>query len=145
MLISLIALAFGVIAAVVVISQFKRLNLDIAKYAYPAFLATLPVYYWVFSIYAGDYSILLDEILFGVIFIFAAFLAYRLSEPIGLLVLGIGFIGHVIYDVAHVMIDSHAEAPSWWPEFCGAADLVIGFYLLSQIKWKGLIRPTRKI
>ncbi len=138
MLISLIALACGVIAAVVVISQFKRLSFDIAKYAYPTFLATLPVYYWGFSIHAGDNAVLLDEIIIGSVFIFAAYLAYRLSKPFGLMVLGIGFIGHAIYDVAHIMIDSHAEAPSWWPEFCGAADLVIGFYLLSQIKWKGI-------
>ena len=132
MTINFIALAVGIMVAVIVIILINQLEKQKATWAYPIILATLPAYYWAFSIYSFNYDALLNEVLIGTLFIASALLGYRFLNSLGQLVLGVGFVIHALYDIVHVNLSGHYIAPTWWPEFCGSVDLLIGFYLLMK-------------
>ena len=65
------------------------------------------------------------------LFIALSYWAFRLSGFNALLVLAIGYTGHSIYDFGHNALFVNSGAPSWWPEFCGSVDLLIGIYLMA--------------
>ncbi len=124
------ALIIGIVIAVYIVVRFRKTRLEKKKWVYPAFLATFPVYYWVFAVYASDYGALINEIAVGAGFLAVAFLAYKLNSSLGLVVLGIAYIAHAVYDVIHNSIFYNAGTPLWWPEFCGAVDLLVGLYVV---------------
>ncbi len=120
----------GIIISIYVVVRFKKTKLEKRKWAYPAFLATFPIYYWVFAIYAADYSALINEIGAGLAFLLLAYMAYRLNSVSGLILLATGYILHAGYDVIHDSLFINLGTPPWWPEFCGSVDVLIGIYLL---------------
>ena len=124
------ALIIGIVIAVYVVVRFKKRKLEKIKWVYPAFLATFPVYYLVFAIYASDYGALINEFAVGAGFFLVAYVAYRLNSFIGLVLLAIGYIAHAVYDVIHNSLFYNPGTPDWWPEFCGSVDVLIGIYLL---------------
>lgn len=124
------ALAIGILIAVYVIVRFRKKELEKKSWAYAVFLATFPVYYWMFAAYATDYTALVYELTIGMVFISMAYLAYKLNSFIGGLILASGYIAHAIYDVIHRSLFHNAGTPGWWPEFCGAVDIIVGVYLL---------------
>ncbi len=124
------ALVIGVAVAVYVVIRFRKTRLEKKKWVYPVFLATFPVYYWVFAVYGSDYAALTNELAIGVGFLAVAYAAYRLHSFIGLLLLAAGYIMHAGYDVVHNSFFQNAGTPLWWPEFCGAVDMLIGLYLV---------------
>src|SRR4029077_10319789 len=95
------ALATGVVIAVVVVTLFKAWRLEEAKWAYPVLLATFPVNYWVFAIYASDSAALLKEVLVGLAFLTVAYAAYKFKSVVTLLLLAAGYVLHAAYDVYH--------------------------------------------
>jgi len=46
------ALIIGIVVALFVVIRFRKTSLERKKWVYPVFLATFPVYYWVFAVYA---------------------------------------------------------------------------------------------
>ncbi len=124
------ALIIGIALAAYVVLRFKKTRLEQKSWVYPAFLATFPFYYWGFAVYAADYSALIHEAATGLGFMTIAYLAYRLNSALGLILLATGYIAHAWYDAAHNSLFHNAGTPLWWPEFCGAADLLIGLYLI---------------
>jgi hypothetical protein len=46
-----------------------------------------------------------------------------------LLLLAIGYVMHAAYDFYHSLFFVNAGAPTWWPEFCGSVDVLIGGYV----------------
>jgi len=124
------ALVIGIIIAIYVVIRFRRTRLEKKKWVYPAFLATFPVYYWVFAISASDNAALMNELAVGLGFLIIAYIAYKSNSGIGLLLLVLGYILHALYDVLHNSFFHNAGTPSWWPEFCGAIDMLIGLYLI---------------
>ena len=124
------ALIAGILVAVYVMVRFKKTKLEKRKWAYPALLATFPIYYWVFAIYVSNYKILINEIGIGLAFLLVAYIAYRLNGAIGLFLLAAGYILHAGYDVIHNSLFINQGTPVWWPEFCGSVDVLIGAYLL---------------
>lgn len=127
---NLFALFFGFIIAFYVVIRFRITSLEKKKWVYPVVLATFPVYYWIFAVYASDYSALINELAIGVGFLVIAFIAYMLKSYIGLLFLAFGYIAHAVYDVVHNSLFYNSGTPLWWPEFCGAVDILIGLYLV---------------
>lgn len=125
-----LALAIGTAVGLYVVIQFKKTGLEKKRWVYPAFLATFPVYYWVFAVSASDYRALEKEVAIGVVFVVVALVAYKLESVVGLLLLGTGYIGHAVYDVWHNQAFVNHGTPSWWPEFCGAVDVLIGLYIV---------------
>ncbi len=134
MFMNIFALGIGFFIAVMIIVRFKKTGYEHKPYYYPALLATFPAYYWFFAIYAKDFSALFNEVVVGMLFIAAAWLAYKFSKIKSLLLLALGFIGHGVYDVVHADIYSHSVAPNWWPEFCGSIDILLGVYMLWLVK-----------
>src|SRR5688572_9229807 len=95
------ALAIGTVIAVFVVLLFKARRLENTGWAYPILLATFPVYYWVFAVYAADYAVLLKEFMVGVAFLAIAYVAYRFKSFGALLLLAIGYVSHAAYDFYH--------------------------------------------
>jgi hypothetical protein len=92
-------------------------------------LATFPLYYWFFAVYASDYTALLNELMASVAFFAIAYVAYRFRSFATLLLLSIGYIVHAAYDVYHDALFVNSGVPIWWPEFCGSVDVLIGGYV----------------
>ncbi len=124
------ALIAGTAIAVFIIVRFRRTRLEKRAATYPLLLATFPVYYWVFALYASDYNALKYELVFGAAFIALAFIAYKLQSASGAAFAASAYIGHAIYDAVHDYYFINAGTPSWWPEICGAVDGIVGVYLI---------------
>ena len=92
-------------------------------------MATFPVNYWVFAIYRSDSAALLKEVLVGLAFLAIAYAAYKFKSFVTLLLLAAGYVLHAAYDFYHNLFFVNAGAPTWWPEFCGSVDVLIGAYI----------------
>jgi hypothetical protein len=123
------AFVIGSVIAVVVVLVFKAIRLEQAKWAYPALLATFPVNYWIFAIYASDVAALHKELLVGLVFLAVAYAAYKFKSFVTLLLLAAGYVLHAAYDFHHELLFVNTGAPGWWPEFCGSIDVLIGAYI----------------
>ena len=123
------ALAIGIVIAVIVVLRFRARRLEKTKWAYPIFLATFPIYYWVFALYASDYAALLNEFMVGAAFLAIAYVAYKFRSFATLQLLAIGYVAHAAYDFYHDALFVNAGVPTWWPEFCGSIDVLIGGYV----------------
>lgn len=123
------ALAFGILIAVIVVLRFRSGRLEKTKWAYPMFLATFPVYYWVFAIYASDYPALFNELMASVAFFAIAYVAYKFRSFATLLLLASGYVAHAAYDFYHGAWFTNSGVPAWWPEFCGSVDVLVGVYI----------------
>jgi hypothetical protein len=134
---SVAAFLIAIIITAGILVRFKAAGYERSGRAYPILLATFPLYYWVFALYAADYQALMNEIIVGVVFIGLAWLAYRLHDLRALLILAIGFISHGVYDIVHSRLFASSVAPTWWPEFCGSIDLLLGMYMLWLAKLHG--------
>ena len=120
----------GILIAAYLVVSFRKTGLERKNWVYPAFLATFPLYYWVFAVSASDYHALVNEMAVGAGFLLVAFVAFKLKSFPGLLLLALAYIAHAIYDVIHNALFYNAGTPLWWPEFCGAVDVLIGLYLV---------------
>lgn len=124
------ALTIGIAIVVYVILRFKKTRLERTKWAYPLFLASFPVYYFVFAIYANNLQALGYEIAVGFIFFSIAFIAYKSTNKIPALMVGVGSILHAVYDAYHDLLFINPGTPGWWLEFCGSIDVILGLYLI---------------
>jgi peptidoglycan/LPS O-acetylase OafA/YrhL len=124
------ALTIGIITAILIIWHFKRRKLEKSKLPYPILLATFPLYYFVFALYSSDYVALYKEIGVGFIFLVLALLAIKSNRKASSLLVAIGCIAHGIYDAYHNMLFINNGTPSWWLEFCGSIDIILGIYLI---------------
>jgi hypothetical protein len=123
------ALAVGVVSAGVGVLLFKVWGIETTRWAYPVLLAEFPVNYWAFAIYGSDSAALPKEILASAVFLAVAYIAYRFRSVVTLLLLAVGYFLHAAYDCYHDSFFSNAGTPTWWPEFCGSADILLGAYV----------------
>ncbi|HBA67343.1 MAG TPA: hypothetical protein DCZ48_14420, partial [Methylococcaceae bacterium] len=119
----------GIVIAVIVVLRFRARRLEKTKWAYPLFLATFPVYYWVFAVYVSDYAALLNELMASIAFLIIAYVAYKFRSCATLLLLAAGYVAHAAYDFYHNALFVNYGVPTWWPEFCGSVDVLIGGYV----------------
>ncbi|MDD5052866.1 MAG: hypothetical protein PHO27_09085 [Sulfuricurvum sp.] len=126
----LYAIGIGVLIGIFVILRFKKRKLERTRWAYPVFLATFPLYYILFALYAMDYKALLNEIIISILFLVIAYISYRYKNKITLILLSIGYILHAVYDFIHDYLFSNAGIPVWWPYFCSSVDIIMGIYIL---------------
>lgn len=124
------ALSIGIITAILIIWHFKRRKLEKAQFPYPILLATFPVYYFVFALYASDFTALYKEIGISLIFISVVYLAIKSNRKISALLVAFGCIAHGVYDIYHDVLFINNGTPVWWAEFCGSIDLILGIYLI---------------
>jgi hypothetical protein len=104
--------------------------LERTQFAYPILLASFPFYYFAFAIYDGNFVALYKEIALGFIFFALVSIAITSKRKTSAALIGIGCILHAVYDAFHNMLFINAGTPSWWLEFCGSIDLILGVYLL---------------
>lgn len=138
------ALVIGIILSFYIIIRFKKTRLANSNWAYPVLLATFPVYYFAFAIYAGEVTTLFYEILAGSLFIGIAYIAFRSRHSITLVLTGSGSLLHAVYDAGHDLLFINQGTPGWWLEFCGSIDVILGIYLVYQgVKMTG--RSTNRL
>lgn len=123
------ALTIGIVIAVIVVLRFRAKRLEQTKWAYPILFATFPIYYCVFALYDPDYAALLNEFMVGVAFLTIAYVTYKFRSFATLQLLAIGYVIHAAYDFYHDALFVNAGVPTWWPEFCGSIDVLIGGYV----------------
>jgi len=124
------ALSTGIITAILIIWHFKRRRLEKKQLPYPILLATFPVYYYVFAIYASDFTALYKEIGISLIFVLLVYIAIKSNRKISASIVAFGCIAHGIYDIYHNTLFINNGTPAWWAEFCGSIDIILGVYLI---------------
>ena len=95
----------------------KKTELENSRWVFPFFLATFPVYYFAFAIYAKDFTALGKEILIAFVFFSLAFFAYLSKLKLSVLLVGVGSLLHAVYDVYHDILFINSGTPNWWLEF----------------------------
>lgn len=130
----------GIAIVSFIIVKFKNNGYEKGAIAYPTFLATFPAYYWFFALYEQNVAAFVYEVIAGSVFITLAALAYKSRNVLSLIFLTIGFIGHGAYDILHKNIYDVSVAPTWWPEFCGSIDIILGIYIIWLLKSDNLMR-----
>jgi hypothetical protein len=83
----------------------------------------------VFAIYGSDSAALAKELRVGLACLAVAYTAYKFKSFGTLLLLAFGYAMHAAYDFSHNRFFVNAGAPTWWPEFCGSVDVLIGAYI----------------
>jgi hypothetical protein len=124
------ALLSGILVSIVIILYFKKKRLEKSKYIYSLLLFSFPLYYFLFAIYDFDFETLSLELLGGGLFFVLALLALTLNVFYKFALLSVGYVLHGVYDITHNLFFINKGTPTWWPEFCGAIDIIIGLYLL---------------
>lgn len=125
----MLAAVIGGAVSALVIRGFRTRRLETSAWGYPAFLATFPVYYWVFALYAFDLAALPGEVLAGLPFAAIACVAAAARSRASWLLLAAGYLAHAAYDVHHDLLATNAGVPPWWPAFCGSVDILVGAYV----------------
>ena len=92
-------------------------------------MASFPLYYFAFAVYGHDLIALYKEIAIGSAFFVLAFIAIKSKRKTSAALVGIGCLLHAAYDAYHNVLFVNPGTPSWWLEFCGSIDLILGVYL----------------
>ncbi|WP_105189165.1 hypothetical protein [Pseudoalteromonas sp. T1lg48] len=133
-------LLIGLAVALIIMITFARRGLWASRKGYPLLLASFPLYYWLFALWAMDFQALLYEAATAVVFFLLAGWAIKSRNPARWWLAGIGMLLHAGYDFFHDTLFSNAGTPTWWPEFCGMVDLVLALYLCALATSSGALR-----
>lgn len=125
------ALVIGFLLSMFITTQFRKNKMDRRNFLYAILLFSLPFYYFIFAVYAKDYSALSLEVMGGLAFFLIPLFSMKLSYFYKVNLIALGFILHGVYDIYHESLFHNEGTPLWWPEFCGVIDIVIGAYLVS--------------
>ena len=98
--------------------------------AWPMFLVTLPIYYMLFGLLAMDMSAILNEFLYGLPYMLAGLLVWRMRSKAALLVIALAWFSHGFYDFYHDLFFVNPGVFSWYPAFCALVDIAVAGYLL---------------
>ncbi len=131
--------ALGV-AFIVPAIYFIRVK-NIGAWAWPVFLATLPVYYMLFGLLALDGAAITKEFLFGLPYFAIALVAWRFRFAWLRVVIAIAWLSHGFYDYYHDFLFVNPGVFSWYPAFCALVDIAVGGYLL--ISFINTVRSTQ--
>ena len=121
---ALIGAAVGVLTIV-----FARLIRG-ERWLYSLGLLTLPSIYAFFALQAGEQAVGIKEMIYGVPFVVAGLAFAFVSVRQSAVVVGVFWLLHGLYDLAHDQFIINTGVPGWYPIFCFAVDAVIGSYLL---------------
>ena len=100
--------------------------------AWPLFLVTLPVYYMLFGLLAGDSKLVLLELVYGLPFVVLGMVCFRLRGIWMVYLLAFGWLAHGVYDYAHDQLFVNPGVFSWYPSFCALIDVLVAVYLVVQ-------------
>ncbi len=100
------------------------------RWLYSLGLITLPGLYAFFALQAGEQAVGVKEMIYGVPFVVAGLVFAFVSVRHSAVVVGVFWLLHGLYDLAHSQLITNTGVPGWYPIFCFAVDVVIGLYLL---------------
>lgn len=120
---------WGLVIGLSGVGSAHLLGFDRDRSYYPTLMIVIASIYILFAVMAVPASALLPEAIAATAFIALAIAGHRWS--LWLVVLAL--LGHGVFDMVHPHIIANAAVPSWYPAFCGAADLVLSAALAGLI------------
>ena len=120
---------WGLVIGLSGVGSAHLLGFDRDRSYYPTLMIVIASIYILFAVMAVPASALLPEAIAATAFIALAIAGHRWS--LWLVVLAL--LGHGVFDMVHPHIIANAGVPSWYPNFCGAADLVLSAALAALI------------
>lgn len=124
----IVGMIIGVVFIVPTIFIINKRGFD--DWAWPFFLATLPLYYMLFGVLAMDGKAIGLELLFGLPYILVGWLLWKASFRLAWLLISLAWISHGFYDYYHDVLFINPGVFNWYPAFCALVDIVVGVYLL---------------
>lgn len=100
------------------------------RWLYSLGLLTLPGIYALFALQAGDHAVGITEMIYGLPYVVAGLAFAFVSVRKSAVVVGVFWLLHGLYDLAHSQLITNIGVPGWYPIFCFAVDAVVGMYLL---------------
>ena len=100
------------------------------RWMYSVGLLALPSIYACFALSAGDQAVAVKEMLYGAPYVVAGLVFAFVSVRLSAVVVGVLWLLHGLYDLAHSQLITNTGVPGWYPIFCFVVDVVIGLYLL---------------
>jgi hypothetical protein len=99
-------------------------------WVYSIGLLALPGLYALFALQAGEQAVCVKEMIYGIPFVVAGLIFAMVSVRKSAVVVGIFWMLHGLYDLAHDQLITNAGVPGWYAVWCFSVDVVIGAYLL---------------
>jgi hypothetical protein len=99
-------------------------------WVYSVGLLALPGLYALFALQAGEQAVSVKEMIYGIPFVVAGLVFAMVSVRKSAVVVGIFWMLHGLYDLAHDQLITNAGVPGWYAVWCFSVDVVIGAYLL---------------
>jgi hypothetical protein len=93
-------------------------------------LLVLPGLYAFFALQAGEQTVAVREIVYGVPYVVAGLVFAIVSVRQSAIVVGALWLLHGLYDLVHGRLITNIGVPGWYPIWCLVVDVVIGSYLL---------------
>lgn len=100
------------------------------RWLYSLGLLTLPGIYALFALQAGDHAVGITEMIYGLPYVVAGLAFAFVSVRKSAVVVGVFWLLHGLYDLAHSQLITNIGVPGWYPIFCFVVDAVVGMYLL---------------
>ncbi len=128
----MIAAGIGVALGSAAIGIARRSRWE--RHLYALSLITLPLIYVGFALLADAETAAWLELVVGIPFIVAGVLLARHAPRAVFAMLGLLWLSHGLYDLAHGHLFVNPGTPTWYPAFCAGVDVAIGVYLL--LRWR---------
>jgi hypothetical protein len=125
---TIVGVALGIIFVVPTIYMIRQRGYG--GWAWPLFLASLPVWYMLFGALALDGTAITLEALVGLPYVITGFIAWRFRSWLMQVVLGLAWLSHGFYDYYHDIFFVNPGVFEWYPAFCAVVDLAVGCFLL---------------
>ena len=117
----------GALLALAVAALGKITRFDQDRSFYSTVLVIIASYYLLFAIQGASPNVLVWEMVVALAFsLVAVFGALRFP-----LLVGVGIVGHGLFDLLHPAIIHNPGVPTWWPSFCMSLDVVLGLWVIS--------------
>lgn len=100
-------------------------GLDRDRAFYPTLMIVIALYYALFAVMGGSVQALMIESIFIVAFVGASIVGFKSSLWIVVAALA----AHGLFDFFRGQLIANPGVPTWWPSFCGSADIVFAAYL----------------
>lgn len=113
-------------------------ELDRDRAFYPTLMIVIALYYALFAVMGGSVHALMIESIFIVAFVGASVAGFKTSLWIVVAALA----AHGLFDLFRGQLIENSGVPTWWPSFCGSADIVFAVYLAWLLSRSGVRTVT---
>ena len=135
----MIAIAIGILTAVLVAVSGKITKFDKDRSFYPTVLIVIASYYLLFGVIGEEVNVIFYELCVIAIFLLLAVIgAFKFP-----FVIGLSLVAHGVFDLVHELYTLNKGMPVWWPLYCAAVDIPLGIWVLFLNNSGGLNRPTK--